>query len=1073
MITLDLLALGLPNCRKHPLRAVLLFVWVLLVTFAASSNRAAIIVAPESLSAFSDQANVLRSEWREPSLRAAIAKYREGAEQAQAVGNHESAAEMAKNAGDVYFLLSEYQNALEQYRNAQSSWTRAGNRSRAMRASNLVGYVYVYLSKSKMALDLARAALNYYQRHDSEDGEILLFKAEAENCVGEANASFSNLHTSIKHFERALDLWSRANDKKGQALAILNLAYAYGDLGDIHRTHDLFDKSLSLYQGEGDKRGEARVLTAKGTLYSFLGQKQKALDAHLKATEILRRIGDHAGEAIALNSIGKAYEDLNDLPTALSNYKQALQLYQQQGNIEFASATKYYIGRAYNLMGDHGSAVRFLNESVADSKLVGQRRVMAFALSEIAQIQNEKGEQDEARIHLQQAIRLYRSMADRRGLANALTKLATIHHTANQNAKALIYYKQALDLYVKAGDKHSEAAILYQIAVVEAALGNLTNALTHVKESNEAIEVVRSQIISPELRASYYASVRKHAELLIDLQMRLGKLDGDKSAAETAFETSEHAHARSLLEVLGEASAQIRQGVNPSLLEQEQVLQQKLYALAFHKMRLLQHNPEPHELELVAQDIAALTTSYRELQTQIKQQSPRYANLVQPQPLSLKRMQAELPDGTLLLEYTLGSERSYLWAITNNSLTVYTLAARDEIEKLVKSVCELIIARQRFNESDLSSNTPQVAQADAEYWQQAGRLSEILLGPAADLMKGKTILVVADGALHYLPFDALPSPSKTDDQRSSEPVPLIVDHEIGSLPSASILATIRQTAPSGPSDKLIAILADPVFSANDSRVRNVNPAESQQSFQLTDGISLSRLPATQDEAQSIMKIVPAGTGIMATGFDADRKMALSSELGQYKVVHFATHGVVDVNNPEMSGIVLSLVGRDGKSTEGFVQLHDIYNMNLSNTQLVVLSACETALGKQVRGEGLVGLSRGFIYAGASSVVATLWKVDDRATTQLMTQFYKGLFEERLTASAALRKAKVNMLQQPRYRAPFFWAAFNLQGEYRDKIAMPQRTGFVTSKLLLTGLISFGVLSLIIIMIKRRARRSHV
>jgi len=1068
MLSLNHLTLFIP--RNYALRACLLFGCVLFVT---NHNQAVNAVDQESLSALSEQARVLRSEWREESLRSAIAKYQEAEAKSQAVGNYGLAAEMAQNAGDVYFLLSEYQNALEQYRAAQSLSRRARNSWAEMRASNLIGYVHVYLGKNKIALDLALGALNYYHNHPSDGPRAsrLEAEAEAENCAGEANASLGRLHRSIEHFQRALELWTAANDKTGQALATLNLAYAYGDSGDIQRTQEFFNQSLSLYQGEGDKRGEARVLTAVGTLYSFLGRKQTALDKHLEAMELLRPIGDRGGQAIVFNSIGTAYEDLNKLSTALDYYKQALNLYQQQENIEFASVTKFYIGRTYKLMNDERTALQFLRESAADSQLVGQRRVTAYALTVISAIQSKAGNKDEARAQLQQAVSLYQKIGDRRGRANALNELATIHHTDHQNARALAYHKQALDLYRTAGDKQGEAETLYNMAVVEGALGNPANALSHVKESYDAIEILRSQVVSPDLRASYYASVRKYAELYIDLQMRVGQANGDKSAPERAFEISEHAHSRSLLEVLGEAAAQIRQGVNPALLEQEQVLEQKLNAQAINRMRLLE-NPDPRELEIVSRNIRELTTAYRELETQIKQQSPRYANLVQPQPLSLERIQEELSEGTVLLEYTLGAERSYLWAITNESLVAYTLPPRDEIESLVKSVCALLIARQTMSESDMNSYVTRAAEADAEYWRQAGPLSEILLGPVIDAIKGRTILVVADGPLHYLPFQALPVPGKTNNQDSSEPIPLIVDHEIVSLPSASILGTNRQVSRTGSNEeKLVAILADPVFSTKDPRVKNSH-ALSQQSIRLTDTISLSRLPATEREAQSIMTIVPAGMGMMATGFDANRTMALSSELGQYKIVHLATHGIVDVENPEMSGILLSLVSRDGQSTDGLVQLHDVYNMNLSNTQLVVLSACETALGKEVRGEGLVGLSRGFIYAGASSVVASLWKVDDRATTQLMTQFYKGLFEEGLTASAALRKAKLSMWQQPRYRAPFFWAAFELQGEYREKIAIPQRTPFVTRKMLLTILISVSVAALILIIMRRRARQSH-
>jgi CHAT domain-containing protein len=1065
MLTMNRLKV-LCNNGKGLLSPLLLLGCVLLVTFVTNGDPvAAMAVEQDSFLATREQARALRSEWREESFKEAIAKYLEVQSKSKAIGNYELAAEMAINAGDVYFLLGDYRMARDQYREAQSLSRLARNGAAEMRALNLIGYVQVYLGQSETGLELARKALNYYRRSPGKD---LRFEAEAENCAGEASASLSRLHQAIGHFQRALDLWTAANDKSGQALAKLNLAYTHTDRRDLEKAQNLFTESYTLYQGEGDKRGEARAITGLGSIDSFLGQKQAALDRHLKARDLLRTIGDHAGEAIAFNSIGKAYEDLGKLPVALDNYKEALRLYQQLGNVEFESVTMYYIGGVYNLNDEKQTALHFLNEAMNKSKQARQPLVTAYALSAISAIKSELGQSAEALAQLQYVLRLYRRIDDRRGQATALRDCGKIYRALNQNTKALVYYRRALDLFRAAGDKHEEADTLYNIAVTEGALGNLTNALNLLKESTGAIEILRSQIVSPDLRASYYASVRKHAELYIDLLMRLGNLNGDKSAQETAFAISEHSHGRALLEVLGEASAHIRQGVNPTLLDQERVLQQKLNALANYQMRLLANDPE-NELETVARQIRELTTAYSELQTQIKQQSPRYANLVQPQPLNLKQIQNELTDDSVLLEYTLGTERSYLWAVTKDSLTGYQLPARDEIESLVKSVCASLVMRQTINESASALNTynDRIAQADAEYWRQAGQLSEVLLGPVAGMIEAKTILVVADGALQYLPFAALPEPPKANHQSSSEPVPVIVGHEIVNLPSASILATIRQAQRTGSNEeKLIAILADPVFSATDSRVHNLNAAPVQQ---LADAASLSRLPATKVEAESIMAIVPRGAGMMATGFDADRTIVLSSELGEYKIVHLATHGIVNIENPEMSGIMLSLVSPEGKSRVGLVQLHDIYNMNLPNTQLVVLSACQTALGKEVRGEGLVGLSRGFIYAGASSVIATLWKVDDRATTLLMTEFYKGLFEEGLTTSAALRKAKVKMWQQSRYREPFYWAAFVLQGEYREKITPPVRPQFATRNALAAVLILIAVGFLIVLLIRRRAQ----
>ena len=1042
---------------------------MVLITTVGSNLQAAVAEANQepSFASEMDQAQALTSEWREASLREAIVKYRAARMRSQAARHYELAAQATQKAGDVYFILSEYRNALQQYSEARSLWRRARNRPSEMRALNLVGYVHIYLGKSETALHLVSQALGYFRRINDLPGFDPRFEAEAQNCAGETNYSLSRFHRSIEYFEQALALWTAVNDKGGQALAKLNMAYAYSDLGETQKAQDLFTETLTLYREQGDKRGEARALTGLGTINSFLGEKQAALDKHLRAMELLRVIGDHAGEAIALNSIGKAYEDLNNLPTALDNYKEALRLYQQLGNVEFESVTHYYIGRTYSSLGDQEAALQFFRASITQSKLAKQQRVMAYSLSAISAIRSKAGATDEALAQLQEALGLYRRIGDRRGQAHALSEIGNIHEALNQNTQALKNHKRALTLYRAAGDRNGEATALYKIAGVERALGDLDGALGHIKESNEVIETLRSQVVSPDLRASYYASVHKHTELYIDLLMRIGRDRGDKLAPESAFEISEHSHSRALLETIGEAAAQIRQGINPLLLEQERALQQKLNAKALSQMRLLADNPEPGSVETVAREIRELTDSYRELQTHIKQQSPRYANLLQPQPLRLKRIQSELTEDTLLLEYALGAERSYLWAVTNDSLTAYELPPRNVIESGVKSVCATLITRLTADQSDLNAYNEQVALADKEYWRQAGQLSEMLLGVVVDKIKGKRILIVPDGALHYLPFQALPEPGENNDQIASQP--LIVDHEIVNLPSASILATIRQTPRNGSDEnKLVAVLADPVFSPSDPRVNNLPSKPVQPDAPGFSKETLNRLPQTKDEAEAIMAIVPRGAGMMATGFDADRTIAVNGELGQYKIVHFATHGLVDMENPEMSGVMLSVIGSDGKSKEGFFQLHDIYNLNLSNTRLVVLSACQTGLGKEVRGEGLVGLSRGFIYAGASSVVASLWKVDDSATSQLMTEFYRAMFENGLTPSAALRAAQVTIWKQPRHRAPFYWAAFVLQGEYRDAVVIPSATRSSKNKLFVALLIAVTTGLLIFGLVKRKA-----
>jgi CHAT domain-containing protein len=259
----------------------------------------------------------------------------------------------------------------------------------------------------------------------------------------------------------------------------------------------------------------------------------------------------------------------------------------------------------------------------------------------------------------------------------------------------------------------------------------------------------------------------------------------------------------------------------------------------------------------------------------------------------------------------------------------------------------------------------------------------------------------------------------------------VVEHEVVSLPSASVLAVLRrETEGRKPPGKAIAVLADPVFEPDDPRLRPaVRRALRDSGAGRGETLGFPRLAATRQEADAIVAMAPGGMTLRAIDFDASRSTAMSPELAQYRIVHFATHGVFDNENPGLSAIILSMLDEHGQPQDGFLRLHDIYGLHLP-ADLVVLSACSTALGKQVRGEGLVGIVRGFMYAGAKRVVASLWKVDDDATGELMRDFYREMIEENRSPAAALRQAQLAVWRQNRWRSPFYWAAFVLQGEWR-------------------------------------------
>ena len=762
--------------------------------------------------------------------------------------------------------------------------------------------------------------------------------------------------------------------------------YQQGTAESLRKAIAKFGEALKLYREVGDRSQEARTLNKIGLVYSKLGEKQKALEYYSQSLPLSRAVGDRSGEASTLNNIGLVYSELGEKQKALEYYSQSLPLSHAVGDRSQEARTLNNIGFVYSELGDKQKALEYYSQSLPLSRALGDRSQEASTLNNIGFVYSELGEKQ----------------------------------------KALEYYSQSLPLSRAVGDRSGEANTLINIAYVKATQGNLTEALTNIEASLKIIESLRTKVASPELRTSYFATVQNYYEFYIDLLMQLHKTQPKSGYDTKAFEASERSRARSLLELLQEANADIRQGVAPELLQKERSLQQQLDAQEKRRIEVLNRpNHIPAQEAELEQQRQTLIAQYQDIQTQIRTTSPRYAALTQPQPLTLTQIQQQILDeNTILLQYSLGKYRSYLWAVTKTSITSYELPKAADIEKVARNFRDTVTNR-------LYRNIPnKVAEAN-------NALSQIILQPAAAQLGQKRLLIVGDGVLNYLPFAALSLPRKSGENANP---PLIVDHEIVLLPSASTLGILRQNysdrqAPT----RTLAILADPVFSGNDERVKNSSSATTQQAVESANpGLSRSRgdnggqfnrLKFTRQEAQIIKALVPANSRTESFDFEASRATATSPNLSQYKIIHFATHGLVNSTHPELSGVIFSLVDEKGKPLNGFLRLTDIFNLKLA-ANLVVLSACQTGLGQNIQGEGMVGLTRGFMYAGAQRVVVSLWSVDDEGTATLMSSFYQGMLQKGLTPAAALRAAQLELWKESKWHSPYYWAAFTLQGEWR-------------------------------------------
>lgn len=1006
-----------------------------------------------------------------------VKKYEEARDYWLAAGDRRAAARAVRNVGRVYQSLSQFQKSLALYEQALSLSQRLRDRRGESEALNSIAYLQSDTGDNVKALANVKHALRLSQRVGNTSGE-----AQALHTLGDIYYNFGELQKALGYHGRSIRLWERLRDYEGQVRVLVSLGYAYVEVSNLPAALDSYNRALSISRDDGDQHSEAVTLRALGNLQTKLGEHQQAFNLFFRALEILRTLDDPHLKAITLGGLAYTYECINDSRTALGYYQQALAAFTEIGHLWGQAEAEKNIGEIYFSEGVHQDALSHYEEALRLFRSLKMTRWEAMTIRNIGLVYASLGDKAAALGHYQRALALTRAGQDQRHEAYTLNYIGRLHEDSGDRQKALACYRKSLQLARVAFDRAGESLTLYNLAHAERDDGRLDEARALIASALDIAESLRSKVASQTLRASYFASTRQYYDLYIDILMQLDKQRPGEGLDAAAFDVSEKARARSLLESLKEARVDVRHGAPTALLDKERSLQQLLVGKAERHIQLLAGRRQK-EAEAVAEEIDQLTAQKEEVRAQIKAASPHYAGLTQPSPLNLREIQRQvLDDKSLLLEYALGDDRSYLWLVTPTDIKSFELPGRARVEREARRLYELLTANQPLPGETFEQHRARASEAAAQLPASTARLSELVLGPVGTILGRERLLVVADGALQYIPFQALVLPAS-----AGGPSPLISGHEIINEPSASTLALqMSETASRKQAPKSVAVLADPVFEADDPRVapprsdhedapaaRQLDANAARSAFRdvgsVGAGGQIPRLVASREEAEAIMAVIPSGTGLKALGFEANRATAMSEELKQYRIVHFATHGILNNEHPELSGIVLSLFDREGRPQDGFLRLDDIYNLELP-ADVVVLSACNTGLGEDVRGEGLVGITRGFMHAGASSVVASMWKVDDDATAELMKHFYHFLLEERLPPAAALRQSQLAMRRQKQWHEPYYWAAFVIQGQYRMEEDISYHKNNAAAPL--TVLAAFGLLGLLrIFHVKRRRKRA--
>jgi CHAT domain-containing protein/tetratricopeptide (TPR) repeat protein len=1003
--------------------------------------------APATAAAALARAEQLRNQGSAAAIRASVEQYEQALALAAAAGDRVTEAGALTGLGRAKDALGDKRAAIALFERALPIQRAAGNLSAASYTLNFMALSRDFLGERKEAVKLLGDALELARAANDRRVEAVTL-----NNFGLLNLNLGDRRKALEYYEQALAINREVGNLRGQATTLTGIGSTYDALGEKQKAIDVLEQALPLRRQIGDPREEAATLNNLGVVLFTTDRLAEAVSRYEQAVPKWREAGDRGGEAATLHNMASILEAQGRYQTAIDRYNEALQLHRSSGYKASEGNTLNNLGSLYSKLGDHTKAIGYYEQALGVHRAVGNRGSEASTLSNIAAEHYFNGALDRALATFGDALTLWRANGDifgeartlvaaarahsalrhyddaaaaavrarelnrkansRRGEAFATGALAEIELARGNAAAARAVFAEALDLHRAISDRVGEAGTLYGLARAESASGALDEARGHLDQALQLVETFRTTLAAPDLRMTYFASMQDYFELSIDVLMRLHAAQPTGGWAIRAFETSERARARSFVDLMAEARVNIREGVDPELLGREREINAALSARAERQTRLLAAQHTDAQAAQAAADIRTLLDEREALAAKIRTTSPKYSALAAPAAASSDAIRQQLlDDNTLLLEFALGNPRSYVFAVTRNGVAGFVLPPRKEIDAAVTA----------FHGA---ARTP----ADLRAAQQAARrLADAVLAPVTDLVRAKRIAIVASGSLQHVPFGALPAPGADR--------PLLMDRDIVALPSVSALLALRDARGTRAARKpSVMLFADPVFTADDPRVVTTTaggaPAPAAPRDAADAGLGrLDRLIGSRREAAGIAALLPPASVTRALDFDASRATATAG-LQQYGIVHFATHSLLNGEHPELSGIVLSLVDRSGRPQDGFLGLNEVFNLKI-DADLVVLSSCQSALGKDIRGEGVMGLSRAFMYAGAPRVVATAWKVDDAATAALMKRFYQAMLgPERMTPAAALRAAQLDVMKQPRWRAPYYWAPFVLQGDWR-------------------------------------------
>lgn len=755
-----------------------------------------------------------------------------------------------------------------------------------------------------------------------------------------------------------------------------------------------------------DELLHARVDIAESDSLAERAEHAQSVGKLVPRLELVRREGDPQLIAAYESAIGWGYKSLGDKAKGLQHFERghAAALLTKDGRA---------IGHALHDLGgmksdesDWAGALPFYLKAIEVRRISGDRQGLAFSLDAAGEMESTLLD-DVALKHHAEALILRREIKTVRGEAQTLCSLGSALGRLNRPGEAMEPLHQAAKLFAQLGDLTWEAYTYYRLGRAELMAKHYPEAVAWAEKSLAMTDSLRERIASEDRRAYYTAGVRKFYDLWVAAAALQSMEKKDLKWLEKAVEASERARARSLLDFLMLVDLD-RPADQQGLVAEEDKLRTEIRDLENAARRFkatagADAGTPPQEATLELK-----LAEYEAIHGKLQSADPRVASLQSLPLVTLAEVDSLVGADSLVVEYYLGRNGNYALVLGGKTPGAYLLEAKD-LAGQAETLHKLYSARNEdVAGENAAARAARIAAADAKAEELKASLRKGLISPFEPLLAGKRrLVIVADGTLHLLPWAAL-----------------VPEVPVQSTPSLSVLKAQRALKRPPPTGELVAV-GDPVFEADDPRLSGKEVVDAGVAeLRAGEKAHYQRLISSRAECEALGSLVPEPRRKVLLDFDASKEKLNAS--GKPRIVHIATHGVLDTEHPERSGLVLSRRSPDGKSVDGFLSLAEVYGLKLP-ADLVTLSACETALGEEVRGEGFIGLARGFLHAGARSVVASLWKVNDKATSELMKSFYVGVLQMGLPPDKALARAQKELASQERYKSPYYWAGFVLYG----------------------------------------------